>query len=79
MREVDFVTQMIDEGKLIGSKRMFLHLVDAEDIIKDLSGPAKWNADWKRPLASTCSRPSSSFVWAAELVWINVTANPTAE
>jgi NTE family protein len=47
MRVVDFVTQMIDEGKLIGSKRMFMHLIDAEDIIKDLSGSSKMNAEWK--------------------------------
>ena len=57
-RVVDFVTQMIDQGKLIGSKRMFLHLVDAEDIIKDLSGPAKWNADWKLPGSDHWLRPA---------------------
>src|SRR5271170_7678744 len=47
MRVIDFITQMIDEGKLIGSKRMFMHLIDAEDIIKDLSGSSKMNADLK--------------------------------
>jgi NTE family protein len=47
MRVIDFITQMIHEGKLIGSKRMFMHLIDAEDIIKDLSGSSKMNADWK--------------------------------
>jgi NTE family protein len=47
MRVIDFITQMIDEGKLIGSKRMFMRLIDAEDIIKDLSGSSKMNADWK--------------------------------
>jgi len=26
---------------------MFMHLIDAEDIIKDLSGPGKMNAVWK--------------------------------
>ena len=47
MRAVAFVTQMIDEGKLTGGKRMFIHLIEAEDIIKELSGSSKMNADWK--------------------------------
>jgi len=47
MRVVAFVTGMIDDGKLIGSKRMFIHLIEAEDIIKNLSGSSKMNADWK--------------------------------
>jgi NTE family protein len=47
MRVVAFVTEMIDDGKLIGSKRMFIHLIEAEDVIKNLSGSSKMNADWK--------------------------------
>jgi len=47
MRAVAFVTQMIDEGKLAGGKRMFIHLIEAEDIIRELSGSSKMNADWK--------------------------------
>jgi NTE family protein len=47
MRVVAFVTQMIDEGKLSGNKRMFFHSIEAEDIIKDLSGSSKMNADWR--------------------------------
>jgi NTE family protein len=47
MRAVAFVTQMIDDGKLTGGKRMFIHLIEAEDIIKELSGSSKMNADWK--------------------------------
>jgi NTE family protein len=47
MRAVAFVTQMIDEGKLAGGKRMFIHLIEAEDVIRDLSGSSKMNADWK--------------------------------
>jgi NTE family protein len=47
MRAIAFVTQMIDEGKLTGGKRMYIHLIEAEDIIKDLSGSSKMNADWK--------------------------------
>jgi len=47
MRAVAFVTQLIDEGKLAGGKRMFIHLIEAEDIIRELSGSSKMNADWK--------------------------------
>jgi NTE family protein len=47
MRAVAFVTQMIDEGKLTGGKRMFIHLIEAEDVIKELSGSSKMNADWR--------------------------------
>src|SRR5271155_4871258 len=47
MRAIAFVTQMIDEGKLTGGKRMFIHLIEAEDIIRELSGSSKMNAGWK--------------------------------
>jgi len=47
MRVVSFMTQMIDEGKLSGGKRMFIHTIEAEDIIKSLSGSSKMNADWE--------------------------------
>ncbi len=47
MRAVAFVTQMIDEGKLTGGKRMFIHLIEAEEIIRDLAGSSKMNAEWK--------------------------------
>ena len=47
MRAVAFVTQMIDEGKLSGGKRMFIHLIEAEDVIKELAGSSKMNADWR--------------------------------
>jgi NTE family protein len=47
MRAIAFVTQLIDEGKLSGGKRMFMHLIEAEDVIRELSGSSKMNADWK--------------------------------
>ncbi len=47
MRAVAFVTQMIDEGKLTGGKRMYIHLIEAEDIIRELSGSSKMNAEWR--------------------------------
>ena len=47
MRVITMITQMIDEGKLSGLKRMFLHLIDAEDITRGLSASSKMNFDWK--------------------------------
>ena len=47
MRVIAMFTQMINDGKMRGNKRMFFHLIDAEDIICDLSGSSKMNADWK--------------------------------
>jgi NTE family protein len=47
MRVITMITQMIDEGKLSGLKRMFLHLIDAENITRGLSASSKMNFDWK--------------------------------
>ncbi len=47
MRAIAFVTKMIDDGKLTGGKRMLIHLIEAEDIIRELSGSSKMNGTWK--------------------------------
>jgi NTE family protein len=47
MRAIAFVTQLIDEGKIAGGKRMYMHLIEAEDIIRDLAGSSKMNGTWK--------------------------------
>ncbi len=47
MRAIAFVTQLIDEGKLSGGKRMFMHLIEAEDVISELAGSSKMNAEWR--------------------------------
>ena len=47
MRAIAFVTQMIDEGKITGGKRMYMHLIEAEDLIRDLAGSSKMNGTWK--------------------------------
>ena len=36
MRAIAFVTQLIDEGKIAGGKRMYMHLIEAEDVIRDV-------------------------------------------
>jgi NTE family protein len=46
MRMIAIFTQLIDDGKLSDTKRMFLHSIDANDIIRNLSGSSKMNADW---------------------------------
>jgi NTE family protein len=47
MRAIAFVTQLIDEGKITGGKRMYMHLIEAEDLIRDLAGSSKMNGTWK--------------------------------
>jgi NTE family protein len=47
MRTIAFVTKLIDDGKTIGGKRMFIHLIEAEDVISELSGSSKMNGTWK--------------------------------
>ena len=47
MRTIAFVTKLIDDGKMASGKRMFIHLIEAEDLISDLSGSSKMNGTWK--------------------------------
>jgi len=47
MRTIAFVTKPIDDGKMTGGKRMFIHLIEAEDVISELSGSSKMNGTWK--------------------------------
>jgi len=47
MRAIAFVTQLIDEGKIVGGKRMYMHLIEAEDIIRELAGSSKMNGTWR--------------------------------
>jgi NTE family protein len=48
MRAVDFVTRLIDEGALDPARyrRMFIHNIDAESEMAQLSASSKFNADW---------------------------------
>jgi NTE family protein len=47
MRVIAAITQMIDDGRLSDTKRMFFHLIEAEDITRVLSASSKMNFDWK--------------------------------
>ena len=41
MRVITHVTKLIDEGQLSGHRRLFMHLIDAEDITKRLAHSSK--------------------------------------
>jgi NTE family protein len=47
MRAIAFVTRLIDEGNITDGKRMYMHLIEAEDVIRDLSGSSAMNGTWK--------------------------------
>jgi NTE family protein len=47
MRAIAFVTKLIDEGKITDGKRMYMHLIDAEDVIRPLSGSSTANGTWR--------------------------------
>jgi NTE family protein len=46
MRVVAFVTNLIDNGKIVDGKRVLIHAIDGEDIISALSNSSKLNGDW---------------------------------
>jgi NTE family protein len=47
MRSVAVRNRRIDEGIMPGGKRTFVHVVEAEDIIRDFTASSRLNADWK--------------------------------
>ena len=47
MRAIAFVTKLIDDGKIPDGKRMYMHLIEAEDVIRDLSGSSPMNGTWR--------------------------------
>jgi NTE family protein len=49
MRAISFVTKLIDDGKLAGdeAKRMMLHSIEADDVMRELGVASKLNADWE--------------------------------
>jgi len=48
MRAVAFVTKLVDDGKLAAGevKRMLVHAISADDVMKELGVASKLNADW---------------------------------
>jgi len=47
MRAVAFVTKLIDEGRLTDGKRMLIHVIEAEDVIRQFPGSSRLNNDWE--------------------------------
>ncbi len=49
MRAIAFVTKLIDENKVTdGSlKRMLIHAIEADDVMRELGLSSKFNADWE--------------------------------
>jgi hypothetical protein len=46
IRAVAFVTKLIDEGRLADGKRMLIHVIEAEDVIRELPPFRRLNNDW---------------------------------
>jgi NTE family protein len=46
MRAIAFVTKLIDEGYWTNGKRIFIHSIEGEDVIRELSGSSRVNGDW---------------------------------
>jgi NTE family protein len=46
MRAVAFATKLIDEGRLADGKRMLIHVIEAEDVIRELPGSSRLNNEW---------------------------------
>jgi len=45
MRTIAYLNRQIDDGKL-GGRRMLVHLIEAEDLIRGLSWSSRLNSDW---------------------------------
>ena len=46
MRAVTFVNKRVDEGKMAGGKLMLIHVIEAEDVIREFPGSSRLNNNW---------------------------------
>jgi NTE family protein len=46
MRTIAYLNRLIDAGKMDEGKRMLVHLIEAEDLIRELSWSSRLNGDW---------------------------------
>jgi NTE family protein len=46
MRAVAFINKRIDEGTMTEGKQMLVHVIEAEDFIRELSASSRLNGDW---------------------------------
>jgi NTE family protein len=59
MRTIAFLNKQIDDGRL-GGRRLLVHLIEAEDLIRGFSWSSRLNSDWKfldLPRPSSHRRP----------------------
>ena len=47
MRAIAFVTNLIDDKSVANHKRMLIHAIDADDVMRGLKVNSKLNTDWK--------------------------------
>ena len=66
MRAVAFVTKLIDEGRLADSKRMLIHVIEAEDVIRELPGSSRLNNSWDFFAIFTRSAEQEPGKWLAD-------------
>ncbi len=46
MRAVALINKRLDQGKLIEGKHMLIHVIEAEDVIREFPGSSRLNNDW---------------------------------
>jgi NTE family protein len=46
MRTIAFINRLIDEGRIGGGKRLLVHSIEAEDLIRGFSWSSRLNGDW---------------------------------
>jgi len=46
MRTIAFLNKQIDDGKMGSGKRLLVHLIEAEDLIRGFSWSSRLNSDW---------------------------------
>ncbi len=46
MRTIAYLNRQIEDGKFGGGKRMLMHLIEAEDLIRGFSWSSRLNGDW---------------------------------
>ena len=47
MRTIAYLSSLIEAGRVDGGKRAFMHLIEAEDLIRRLSWSSRLNGDWR--------------------------------
>ena len=46
MRTIAYLNKQIEDSKMGGGKRMLVHLIEAEDLIRGFSWSSRLNSDW---------------------------------